>query len=161
MLKGYKKFLLILFVGYVLINLIPVNRSNPPIKREPEMPEKVKDILKRACYDCHSNEVNYPFYSYLAPASWIIAGDVANGRKHLNFSEWDINKEKKLKEEIWEEVEKKEMPLAIYKFMHPQAKLEAIDIEMIKIWSYYESQLIPNKEIKENKQNINHQYDND
>lgn len=161
MLKGYKKFLLILLLGYVLINLIPVNRSNPPIKREPEMPEKVKDILKRACYDCHSNEVNYPYYSYLAPASWIIAGDVANGRKHLNFSEWDINQEKKLKEEIWEEVEKKEMPLAIYKFMHPKAKLEAIDIEMIKIWSYYESQLIPDKKVKENEQNTNKQYDND
>lgn len=135
MLKGYKKFLVILLVGYIIIALIPVDRSNPPIKNEPQLPANVKAIFKKSCYDCHSNEVNYPFYSYLPPASWIVSGDVQNGRKHLNFSEWDNNKEYKLKEEIWEEVAKGEMPLSAYTFMHPSAKLTQDEKNAIENWA--------------------------
>jgi len=143
-----KKIILIGFIGYVLINLIPVNRSNPPIKQSPKMPIKVENILRKSCYDCHSNEVTYPIYSYIAPASWIISGDVYNGRKHLNFSEWDESKEKKLKEEIWEEVEKGDMPLSLYTFFHPSAQLALNEIKVIEIWAKFETQLIPDSTSK-------------
>ncbi len=136
MLKGYKKFLLILLAVYVVINFIPVDRSNPPIKNEPVLSPELKAVFKKSCYDCHSNQVNYPFYSYLAPASWIVSGDVQNGRKHLNFSEWDAANEGKLKEEILEEVQKGAMPLPMYTFMHPSAKLSAKEIDLIKSWVY-------------------------
>ncbi len=160
MLKNYKKIFIIGLIGYVLVNLIPVDRTNPPIKNEPDMPQRVKDILKNSCYDCHSNEVNYPIYSYLAPASWIIAGDVYNGRRHLNFSEWDLNNEKKLKEEIWEEIEKGDMPLAIYTFMHPNSTLEPGEKNSLEIWTKYEAEfLFDNIETKkENKKEPNNKY---
>lgn len=136
MLKKYKKFLLILLAIYVAINFIPVDRSNPPVKTEPVLSPELKAVFKKSCYDCHSNQVNYPFYAYLAPASWIVSGDVGNGRKHLNFSEWDAAKEDKLKEEILEEVQKGAMPLPMYTFMHPSAKLSNNEINLIKNWVY-------------------------
>jgi len=117
-----------------MVNFIPVDRNNPPIKNDIQTPANVKAILKKACYDCHSNETVWPLYSYIAPASWLVSGDVANGRKHLNFSEWDNAKADKVLEEIWEEIEENKMPLKIYTYLHPNSILTLNDKQIIKEW---------------------------
>ena len=66
----------------------PVDRENPPVTGDIGAPSEVDAILRTSCYDCHSNETVWPWYSYLAPASWLVAEDVEHGREHLNFSEW-------------------------------------------------------------------------
>jgi hypothetical protein len=62
---------------------------NPPLVAEPSWPDTGSRLLaERACFDCHSNQTRWPWYSYVAPASWLVAYDVTEGREHLNFSEW-------------------------------------------------------------------------
>ncbi len=129
------KLLYIILGIIIIVNLIPVDRNNPPIKKDIQTPANVKALLKKACYDCHSNETIWPLYSYIAPASWLVSGDVANGRKHLNFSEWDDTKADKVLEEIWEEIEENKMPLKIYTYLHPNSILTLNDKQIIKEWA--------------------------
>lgn len=98
----------------------------------------IGDILRTSCYDCHSNEVTYPWYSYVAPVSWLVRNDVEEGRRELNFSEWATYKTKRMAKklhEIEEEVEEGEMPMAIYTFIHGQAKLSEEQKEKLIAWS--------------------------
>ncbi|MFH0735105.1 MAG: heme-binding domain-containing protein [bacterium] len=132
--KMLKRILLIVVGIIILVNLIPVDRTNPPVKNELKMPANVKAIIKKACYDCHSNETIWPLYSYVAPASWLVSGDVTNGRKHLNFSEWNTDDQNEALDEIWEEIEKNEMPLKIYTFIHSDAVLSKEEKTVIKNW---------------------------
>lgn len=100
-----------------------------------------------SCYDCHSNETNYPWYSYLAPASFIVTDHVKNGRKHLNFSDWENyteeKKEKKL-HEIWEEVEEVEMPISGYVLLHSEAELSGEQMHLLKTRVENEKKLLKN-----------------
>jgi hypothetical protein len=78
---------------FVLLQLVPVQRDNPPIVREPKwVSPQTRDLAKRACFDCHSNETVWPWYAYIAPLSWKVASNVQEGRAALNFSEWGIPK---------------------------------------------------------------------
>lgn len=128
------KLLYIILGVIIIVNFIPVDRNNPLVKKDIQTPANVKAILKKACYDCHSNETVWPLYSYIAPSSWLVSGDVANGRKHLNFSEWNDSKSDKALEEIWEEIEENKMPLKIYTYLHPNAILTLNDKQIIKEW---------------------------
>ena len=83
-----KKGLLGLVVALVAIQLVPVDRTSPPVTADIAAPANVRAVLKRACYDCHSNETTWPWYSRVAPVSWLVARDVREGRKELNFSDW-------------------------------------------------------------------------
>ena len=135
MLLRFGIFLLIMFG---LIQIFPVNKTNPEVKGEIEVPNKIADIFERSCYDCHSNETVWPWYSKVAPVSWIMVSDVNEGREYLNFSEWDkYSPEKKAEKikEIWEEVEEGEMPFWYYVSLHPEAKLSDGDKADIKEWS--------------------------
>jgi hypothetical protein len=132
-----KKILIALAIIVIGIQFIPVERTNPPVTKEIDVPVNVLSILKTSCYDCHSNETTWPWYSYIAPVSFIVAGDVNDGRKHLNFSEWDRYDEKKQSkklEHIAEAVEEGEMPLPKYIFMHKEAELDESKIKIIKDW---------------------------
>jgi hypothetical protein len=125
----------VLFIG---IQLMSVKRTNPPITGEIQAPEKVMAILRRCCYDCHSNETKWPWYSYVAPVSWLVSDDVNDGRKHMNFSEWaDYNtKQKNHKtKKCGKLVTLSEMPLWFYLPLHPEAELLPEDIETIVSWS--------------------------
>ncbi len=86
-----------------------VDTSNPPVTADVPASAAVKGILRRACYDCHSNETQWPWYGRIAPVSWLLARDVREGRAELNFSTWNQystqQRVKKLKES-WEEVAK-------------------------------------------------------
>ena len=132
-----KKTLIILTVILIGIQFIPAERSNPPVTEEINTPSDIKAILKKSCYDCHSNETKYPWYAYIAPVSYFVASDVNEGRKRLNFSEWDKYDEKKRDkklEAIIEAVEEGEMPLSVYTLLHNDAILDTARINILKEW---------------------------
>jgi Haem-binding domain len=107
----------------VLIQFVPVQRTNPPVVREVRWTsEATRAQARSSCYDCHSNETVWPWYSYVAPASWLVAKDVNEGREHLNFSRWDQPNEDL--EEITEMIEDGEMPLKKYLALHGEARMD-------------------------------------
>lgn len=111
-----------------LMQLVPYgkNRSNPPVVREPswDRPD-TRLLVKRVCFDCHSNETLWPWYSKIAPISWLVYWDVVEGRKHLNFSDWRGGSRKyEHPHEITKEVAEDEMPPLQYTLAHPEAKLD-------------------------------------
>lgn len=130
--------LIVLAALIIVIQFIPVNRTNPPVSATLDAPTEVISVFKKSCYDCHSNETKWPWYSYIAPVSWIVSGDVEEARSHLNFSKWGNLSRKdivKMKEEIWEEIEKENMPLWKYTILHPEANLSQKDKSLIKDWA--------------------------
>ena len=134
----WKVLLWIVAITMISIQFFTVERTNPPILGEIEAPKDVLTILRRACYDCHSNETAWPWYSYVAPISWLVESDVKVGRGHVNFSSWDEYSEKlrNLKRyKIGKEVESGEMPLWFYVPLHSEAKLSQSDIDLIIAWS--------------------------
>lgn len=133
-----KKILIGVAGVLIVIQFIPVDRSNPPAEGEIMESTELKTVLKKSCYDCHSNETVWPWYSYVAPVSWLVADDVHEGRRHLNFSNWqniEVRKVSKAKQEIWEMVSEGEMPLSKYVLLHPEAKLSEKDKQIIKDWT--------------------------
>ena len=121
----------------VVIQLLPVDRSNPPVEEEVPAPTAVRQILRTSCYDCHSNESVWPWYAYVAPVSWLVTHDVHEAREHMNFSTWndyDEDERIELLEEVWEEVEDGEMPLWFYVPLHPEAELAEQDKRLLHGW---------------------------
>jgi hypothetical protein len=130
---------ILLVVGVVLIALqfVTVDRENPPVTGEISAPG-VQPIFERACYDCHSNATEWPWYAHIAPVSWLVAHDVEEGREHLNFSRWSAYSQEdqtELREEIWEEVREDEMPLWFYVAVHRDALLSRREKELLRAWS--------------------------
>jgi hypothetical protein len=133
-----KKIILIVFLVIIGLQFIPVDKSNPPVTGKVEASADVLAVLQRACYDCHSNETVWPWYSAIAPVKWPISRHVKVGRLHLNFSEWtqyEPEKQRHLADEIWEEIEHNGMPLKSYVMAHKDAELTMADKEIIKKWS--------------------------
>lgn len=117
-------------IGFVAIQFVPVDRSNPPVMREIawNSPE-TRALAQRACFDCHSNETAWPPYAYIAPISLMLAEHVADGRDQLNFSEWDGRNEDY--EEIVEAVTSGKMPLPNYLLLHPESRLSEAEKEAL------------------------------
>ena len=135
--KAYLKWLLLPAGVFAGIQFVPVDRTNPAVEESFAGPPEVQSILERSCYDCHSNETRWPWYSRLAPASWLLAKDVREAREHLNFSTWnryDEGSRQHLIEEIGEEVEEGNMPLWFYLPLHPSARLATEDLSAISAW---------------------------
>jgi hypothetical protein len=133
---GYGVITLIVVLG--LIQLIPLDRHNPPVESDISTSPEVKAVLRRACYDCHSNETVWPWYSRIAPVSWLLARDVQEGREALNFSLWNqYNTKKQMKKlkESWKEVERGSMPPWVYTVLHPNAYLSAQDQALLRQWT--------------------------
>jgi len=133
-----RMFMLLLLSAFVGIQFINVERTNPPVTKELQASPEVKSILKNACYDCHSNETVWPWYSKVAPVSFLIADHVNEGRRHLNFSTWGdmyTPKQKEYKKEIWREIESGNMPISNYTILHPKAKLKPEELLLIKKWA--------------------------
>lgn len=127
-----KKILLWIVGVFIVMQLVPVDRTNKPVDKKQnfvdvlQSPKQVQEILKNACYDCHSNEVKYPKYAYVAPISWSIKHHINEGRERVNFSEWtSYNAEQKdhILDDVIESVQSKEMPLKGYIPMHPEANI--------------------------------------
>ncbi|TNF40329.1 MAG: cytochrome C [Cytophagales bacterium] len=133
---------LILILGAIQLvpNELPaVQNTNPAdISNTGLLDEGMRQTLKNSCYDCHSNETSYPWYSYVAPLSWLVAKDVREGREELNFSHWaDYDMMEKLKklDDIAIEVGEGEMPMEVYTVIHSGAKLNPEQIQEIVTWA--------------------------
>ena len=120
------------------IQLIPVERTNPPVTADLAAPAEIDAILRRSCYDCHSHETVWPWYAYVAPVSWWLADHVRKARSDLNFSDWpafDFEEQEYAFREIEEQIEKGEMPLPNYLILHPEARLSDADRETLLDWA--------------------------
>lgn len=115
-----------------VIQFIPVDRENKPVKKSENFvdvlrtPPKVQQLLKNACYDCHSNETVYPYYAFIAPFSWSVKHHVNEGREHLNFSEWatfNADLKKNMLVNSIDEIQQQAMPMTAYVPYHPKANL--------------------------------------
>jgi hypothetical protein len=130
--------LLILLALFVMIQFVPVAKTNPPVTGEIVAPADVKAVFRKSCYDCHSNETVYPWYNRVAPVSWLLASDVTSGRKQLNFSTWQQmpqDRQNRKRKKIWKEVGSGDMPLWFYVPLHPAAKMSDSDKAIVKAWS--------------------------
>ncbi len=130
-----------LLILFFVIQLIPVNKDNPSfdVEYDFEAPVEVKEIIVNSCFDCHSNQTNWPWYSNVAPVSWLVVNHVNEGREHLNFSQWlkkSAKKREKIKEEMIEEIEEGEMPTPGYVMMHPSSDLTDEKLLILKTWAF-------------------------
>lgn len=136
------KHTLVILFGLVVVlgaaaQFIPVTRTNPPVTGDIPAPPEIKTLLRGACYDCHSHETVWPWYSRVAPASWLVAGDVKEGREHLNFSTWSDYKPAKqgvLLDDAVEQIREGEMPPFYYAWMHPKARLTDAQKDQLVTW---------------------------
>jgi len=139
-----KKILVGLAVLFVIIQFFRIDKTNLPVEASVDMikvmkvPTEIEGILSTSCYDCHTNETIYPWYTNIAPVSWWIKKHVDEGRDELNFSEWGIyslrRKDHKL-DEIIELVEENEMPLKSYLLVHGDASLSAEQKAQLVDWA--------------------------
>ncbi|MFI2742397.1 heme-binding domain-containing protein [Zhouia sp. PK063] len=105
--------------------------------KQTDVPQDVAQMLKTSCFDCHSNNTEYPWYNNIAPVSYWLADHINGGKRHLNFSEWgNYSTKKKLHklDETKELVEKKHMPIDSYLWIHKDAKLSEEQIQKISAW---------------------------
>lgn len=140
------KIIKILLVVFIAMQAFRIDKTNPQAAKELDFisinkPSKdIAKVLKASCYDCHSNESTYPWYSNVAPVSWFLKHHIDEAREELNFSEWgnfsEKRKAKKL-EEITEEVEEGEMPMTSYLLMHSEAKMS--DVQREAFVTYFKS----------------------
>ena len=132
-----KKLIALLVLVLIGIQFIPVERTNPLVVYDIDAPANIKTVLKKACYDCHSNETEWAWYTEIAPLSFLTVKDVNEGREHLNFSEWGkyTNKLGQVKDEIWEEVREEHMPPWMYRVVHSDAKLSQEEKDVLRNWA--------------------------
>ncbi len=117
----------------ILIQLIPLpgRGNNPAVIAEPPWDSpQTRSLAKRACFDCHSNETVWPWYSYVAPVSWLVYNDTMQGRSRLNFSERPSGSQRRAGE-VARVIQGGEMPPAIYLPMHPSAQLTAAEKQQL------------------------------
>jgi hypothetical protein len=134
----------VLSVVTVGVQLIRPVRTNPPVDAARTLharisvPSEVKAVFDRACRDCHSHETRWPWYSNVAPVSWLVIDHVNHGRSHLNFSDWaqyTPADAEKLIEKSCKLARDGSMPMPSYLWMHHDARLDTRDIELICDWA--------------------------
>lgn len=131
-MKAVKAGALGLGAFFLLLQLVPYGRAhqNSPVVKEPDWDSpRTRELAVRACYDCHSNETRWPWYSHVAPMSWFVQKHVDQARSHLNFSEWHL--EQRDADEAEDEVRKGDMPMQGYVFVHDKARLTPEEIQAL------------------------------
>lgn len=134
----WKRMTVIVLVLLAGIQLIPVAKTNPSVDSGKSLlagnglpaassvPAEVSEILQRSCQDCHSNRTKWPWYSHVAPVSWVVASDVNGARRHMNLDEWgtySVEKRQSKLTKICEELKSGDMPDMKYTLIHRSAKL--------------------------------------
>ena len=144
MKKIFRKILLFLLLALLIIQFIRPEKnlsslsSNSEISKIYIIPDSVMQILKVACYDCHSNNTRYPWYAKIQPVYWWLSDHIDEGKKGLNFSEfatYSIRKQYDRMEGISELVKKEEMPLSSYRWIHQDARLNDKQKQAIISWA--------------------------
>jgi hypothetical protein len=127
-----------LLVALVAAQFVPLRPDNPPVTSLLTTPAPVQAVLSRSCYDCHSNETRWPWYAEVAPVAWFVVDHVREGRAKLNFStagQLPDAKQAKLPRKCWHQVEKGEMPLSSYLWIHRGARLTEADRAAVRDWA--------------------------
>ena len=149
-----KWMIIIVIVVFAGIQLIRPARTNPPIdptrtiEARTQMPEEVGMLFDMSCSDCHSYETKWPWYSKVAPVSWLIWSDVQEGRSALNLSAWaqyDARRANEQLTNIEKMVSRGVMPLWQYRLMHREARLTSGDVKLLVEWTKAERQRIGGK----------------
>jgi hypothetical protein len=144
MLKHVAKYLIVTLALLLGAQFVQPERSNPPtdpsagFESVANASKKTAEAVGRACLDCHSNQTVWPWYSHVAPVSWLLANDVKEGRSKLNFSQWNIYSPEMSRikfGQICREAMKAEMPPWYYVPLHPDAKLKSLDVIALCTWS--------------------------
>lgn len=139
-----KRILIVLFAILGIAQFLPHKKPeiisvNPnDLITNGKVSAEIQTLLKTSCYDCHSNQTNYPWYTYVVPVSYLIERDVREGREKLNFSEWqNLSKMDKLEklDDMSDALESNEMPLKIYTFMHHDATLSPKQRNQLASWT--------------------------
>ena len=140
-----KRIALALAAVFLLAQFVQPKRTNPPVvpsrslEAHVQVPQDVLPILKRACGDCHSSETVWPWYSRVAPLSWLVADDVNVGRSHVNFQDWEAQENPKEAAEhlalICKLVREEGMPPLTYRMLHKESRLSDKEIDAICSWS--------------------------
>jgi Haem-binding domain len=141
-----KKILFVLLIALVLIQFFRPQKNISPqglaqtahISSKYPVPFEVNNVLKTACYDCHSNNTNYPWYANVQPVAWWLANHIKDGKKELNFDEfttYNLRKQYHKLEEVSEQVEHDEMPLYSYTLIHKDALLTEEQKTALKAWA--------------------------
>lgn len=138
----------------VLIQFYRPELTNPAV--DPEMtiqaklqvPPEVDTIIRRSCYDCHSHETKWPWYSHFAPSRWLLASDIKEARGHMNFSNWTYSSLRTVAklDQIAQQIDEGEMPLPQYLLMHPSARLSEQEKNIIYDWVEKERERLLGKE---------------
>lgn len=131
-------FVAIVFAVFIVIQFVPVDRTNPPVLSEIPAPAEVMSILRRSCYDCHSHETRWPWYAYVAPASWFLVDHIEDGRRDLNFSDWpvfDFEEQALALGDVRDQLTSGEMPLRSYLLLHPEARLNEAERKILLDWA--------------------------
>lgn len=140
------------------IQVFRPDRTNPQTAADLSLlaatqpPAQVHQILKSACFSCHSNQTVWPWYSGVAPFAWLIADDVKRARRQLNFSEWeryDVGERRHLLKEIGEIVEEGDMPPWDYRLVHSEARLSQAEVTSLTKWAREERQRLLGKQKSE------------
>lgn len=127
-----KKIFIALLVVLVVLQFFQIDKTNPAVDESKDFlktqntPEEIASIIKTSCYDCHSNESKYPWYSNVQPAGWFLKDHIDEGRRELNFStftDYELKRQDHKLEECIEYIEKDEMPLGSYTLVHREAAL--------------------------------------
>lgn len=143
MKKILKYFFIVVLLALVGIQFIPANVNKQEyipytdIRYVYDVPDKIMNILENSCYDCHSNNTNYPWYSHIQPIRLIMDNHIKEGKKKLNFSEFSnySNRRKKNKlKTMAEQIKKKKMPLPSYLWMHPEATINQTKLDTILLF---------------------------
>lgn len=140
-----RKVLLVSLVLIVIVSILTPphvsEKAGAPMLVGAHAPANVRAVIERSCLDCHSESTHFPWYSYIAPISWLVKNDVTQGREHLNLSRWNeyslIRRERCLSE-IANQIEDGGMPLASYTWIHRDAVLSPADIDAIFQWTQEE-----------------------
>jgi Haem-binding domain len=138
------KCLVLAFVLLVAIQFVPVDNRNPPVQSAntiysiEAVPQNVRAIFESSCTNCHSNQTRWPWYSHVAPFSWIVVHDVHRGRNLMNFSEWGMYSPKKRDqklEDICDQLMNGDMPDGKYLLIHRKARLSEEQKEAVCQWT--------------------------
>lgn len=119
------------------MQFVPVTRSNPPVGLGVHAPPGVRAALERVCWNCHSNETRWPWYAYVAPASWLVVRDVRHARAAINFTSWPVTAwdDAVNRRLVWSQVRQGKMPLRRYAMLHADARLSDEERELIRKWA--------------------------
>ncbi len=138
-----KKILFALFIVFVAIQFIqPAHNKSVQVLPTDfivlyKPPQQVQQVLQNACYDCHSNNTNYPWYANIQPIAWLMASHIKSGKEKLNMSEFgNLSSRKQISKlkEIFNQIKDDEMPITSYKMMHQKARLSAAEKNVLLNW---------------------------